>query len=58
MACCSDGSAYTWGLNADGQLGLGDDESRTSPTLVEAAALEDLDVIKVCRFTLWVFQSV
>ena len=46
-ACFTDGSAYAWGLNNDGQLGLGHDCSCTSPQLVDAAALEELDVVKV-----------
>ncbi|XP_023763599.1 PH, RCC1 and FYVE domains-containing protein 1 isoform X1 [Lactuca sativa] len=32
----SKGSVYTWGKGANGQLGLGDTEDRSSPTLVEA----------------------
>lgn len=47
VACFADGSAYGWGLNNDGQLGLGHDSSCTSPQLVDAAALEELDVVKV-----------
>jgi len=49
VACFADGSAFTWGLNTDGQLGLGDDASRTSPQLVDAAVLEEVDVVKVRR---------
>jgi alpha-tubulin suppressor-like RCC1 family protein len=47
VACFTDGSAYAWGLNNDGQLGLGHDSSCTSPQLVDAAALEELDVVQV-----------
>ena len=32
------GSLYGWGKNADGQLGVGDTNARTSPTLVKASA--------------------
>ncbi|KAL5810183.1 hypothetical protein ACOSQ4_026751 [Xanthoceras sorbifolium] len=32
----SEGNVYTWGRNANGQLGLGDVEDRNSPTFVEA----------------------
>ncbi|KAA8547653.1 hypothetical protein F0562_004082 [Nyssa sinensis] len=32
----SRGSIYTWGKGVNGQLGLGDNEDRDSPTLVEA----------------------
>lgn len=32
----SGGSVYTWGRNANGQLGVGDIEDRSSPTFVEA----------------------
>jgi mitogen-activated protein kinase kinase kinase 9 len=34
MAITSDGEVYAWGLNIKGQLGLGDCENRTLPTLV------------------------
>jgi alpha-tubulin suppressor-like RCC1 family protein len=47
VACFADGSAYAWGLNNDGQLGLGHDSTCTSPQLVDAAALEELDMVKV-----------
>jgi alpha-tubulin suppressor-like RCC1 family protein len=47
VACFTDGSAYAWGLNNDGQLGLGGDTTCTSPTLVDADALEELDIVKV-----------
>mmetsp|Transcript_12114 Transcript_12114/g.48750 ORF Transcript_12114/g.48750 Transcript_12114/m.48750 type:complete len:602 (+) Transcript_12114:67-1872(+) len=30
------GQMYTWGKGAEGRLGMGDEESRSSPTLVEA----------------------
>lgn len=32
------GSLYGWGKNTDGQLGVGDTNARTSPTLVKASA--------------------
>ncbi len=32
------GSLYAWGKNSDGQLGVGDTNARTSPTLVKASA--------------------
>lgn len=32
------GSLYAWGKNADGQLGVGDTDARTSPTLVKESA--------------------
>ncbi|KAL6345825.1 hypothetical protein AAG906_017581 [Vitis piasezkii] len=35
-ALTSKGSLYTWGMGANGQLGLGDTEDRNSPTVVEA----------------------
>ena len=47
VACFTNGSAYAWGLNNDGQLGLGHDSTCTSPQLVDAAVLEELDVVKV-----------
>ncbi|MDZ7815313.1 MAG: hypothetical protein U5N86_04680 [Planctomycetota bacterium] len=34
LALCSDDSVYAWGRNEDGQLGLGDDDNRNTPTLV------------------------
>jgi alpha-tubulin suppressor-like RCC1 family protein len=33
----TDGSIYTWGYNADGELGLGDTTNRASPTQVGSA---------------------
>lgn len=35
-ALTSKGSLYTWGMGANGQLGLGDTEDRNSPAVVEA----------------------
>lgn len=35
-ALTSKGSLYTWGMGANGRLGLGDIEDRNSPTVVEA----------------------
>lgn len=32
------GSLYAWGKNADGQLGVGDTDARTSPTVVKESA--------------------
>ncbi|MDZ7815309.1 MAG: hypothetical protein U5N86_04660 [Planctomycetota bacterium] len=41
----SDGSVYAWGWNDEGQLGLGDDVERDTPTLV--GALSDKGVISI-----------
>ncbi|ESR43646.1 hypothetical protein CICLE_v10010970mg [Citrus x clementina] len=41
----SGGSVYTWGKNANGQLGLGDSQERETPTFVEA--LRDREVESV-----------
>ncbi|MDZ7815311.1 MAG: hypothetical protein U5N86_04670 [Planctomycetota bacterium] len=45
FALCSDGSVYAWGNNDHGQLGLGDDVDRITPTLV--GALSDKDLISI-----------
>ncbi|XP_068646888.1 PH, RCC1 and FYVE domains-containing protein 1 isoform X1 [Aristolochia californica] len=48
----STGNVYTWGMGANGRLGLGDVEDRKSPCLVEA--LKDRQVENVacgCSFT-------
>ncbi|WP_309396261.1 hypothetical protein [Cerasicoccus maritimus] len=37
IARTTDGRIYTWGINATGQLGLGDTTARTSPTQVGSA---------------------
>ncbi len=34
LAIGNDGNLYSWGLNSDGELGLGDTTSRSTPTLV------------------------
>lgn len=51
VACSDSGDVYSWGWNADGQLGLGDDQSRGEPELVADAQLEDLHIDQVicCR---------
>ncbi|MFA4987322.1 MAG: hypothetical protein WC712_12110 [Candidatus Brocadiia bacterium] len=36
MACCSDGSFFGWGFNGEGQLGLGDIDSRNVPVVLPA----------------------
>lgn len=54
------GDAYAWGLNADGQLGIGGDEAALQPQLVEAACLEGESVSKVAagaRHTLFLTAS-
>ncbi|KAK3218644.1 hypothetical protein Dsin_012614 [Dipteronia sinensis] len=43
----SRGSVYTWGRNANGQLGLGDIEDRSSPTFVDALRDRQIESI-VC----------
>lgn len=48
----SKGNVYTWGMGANGRLGLGDIDDRSSPTLVEA--LKDRQVCNIAcgsRFT-------
>lgn len=35
LALDSDGNVYSWGTNANGQLGVGDESSRTIPTKIE-----------------------
>lgn len=40
VACTDSGDVYSWGWNADGQLGLGDDSGRGEPELVSDAKLE------------------
>ena len=47
VACSDSGDVYSWGWNADGQLGLGDDQSRGEPELVADAQLEDLHIDQV-----------
>ncbi|XP_077246976.1 regulator of chromosome condensation (RCC1) family with FYVE zinc finger domain-containing protein [Tasmannia lanceolata] len=41
----SKGNVYTWGMGANGRLGLGDIEDRSSPALVEA--LKDRQILTV-----------
>jgi len=45
MAITEDGKLYAWGLNQKGQLGMGDERSRNTPTLVKA--LQDHNVVAV-----------
>ncbi|MDZ7815312.1 MAG: hypothetical protein U5N86_04675 [Planctomycetota bacterium] len=45
LALFSDGSVYAWGDNAEGQLGLGYEVDRDTPTLV--GAFSDKDVISL-----------
>lgn len=40
------GDVYSWGWNSDGQLGLGDDQGRSEPQLVEADLLENVHIDK------------
>ncbi|KAL0021375.1 hypothetical protein WJX77_009849 [Trebouxia sp. C0004] len=47
VACTDGGDVYSWGWNADGQLGLGDDQSRGEPELVSHAQLEDVHINQV-----------
>jgi len=49
VACTDSGDVYSWGWNADGQLGLGDDQSRGEPELVSHAQLEDVHIDQVCH---------
>jgi alpha-tubulin suppressor-like RCC1 family protein len=39
MAVKTDGTVYAWGSNSSGQLGLGDTNNRTTPTLVPGFSL-------------------
>lgn len=41
------GDLYSWGMNKDGQLGLGDEASRCSPVLVDSPLVEDCEWSKV-----------
>ena len=54
VACTDGGDVYSWGWNADGQLGLGDDSGRAEPELVSDALLEDEHIEQV---TSWWPQS-
>lgn len=47
VACTDSGDVYSWGWNADGQLGLGNDCGRAEPELVSDAALEDEHIEQV-----------
>ena len=47
VACTDSGDVYSWGWNADGQLGLGDDSGRGEPELVSAAKLQDEHIDQV-----------
>ncbi|CAL8469451.1 g8992 [Coccomyxa elongata] len=49
VVCTDAGAVYTWGWNRDGQLGHGPDQpSCRRARLVEAPALADVHVVKVC----------
>lgn len=41
------GDIYSWGMNKDGQLGLGDETSRCTPVLVDSSLVEDCEWDKV-----------
>lgn len=47
VACMDSGDVYSWGWNADGQLGLGGDTGRGEPELVSDAKLEHEHVDQV-----------
>ena len=47
VACTDSGDVYSWGWNADGQLGLGDDHSRAEPELVADSQLANLHICQV-----------
>ena len=47
VACTDSGDVYSWGWNSEGQLGLGDDQSRGEPALVADPQLEHLHVTQV-----------
>ena len=47
VALTDSGDVYSWGWNADGQLGLGDDQSRAEPELVADPKLENLHITRV-----------
>lgn len=47
VAATETGDVYTWGLNADSQLGCGSTVASLEPLLVEAASLADEHVVKV-----------
>ena len=51
VACTDSGDVYSWGWNADGQLGLGDDSGRAEPELVSDASLEHEHIEQV--MSLW-----
>ena len=40
------GAVYAWGLNKEGQLGVGNDVGRDMPTLLEAHVLAGVHVVK------------
>lgn len=48
IASTQSGDVYSWGSNADGQLGL--NQSSPLPTLIEAPILEDQIIVKVKKF--------
>ena len=47
VALTDSGDVYSWGWNADGQQGLGDDESRAEPELVAEHKLQNLHITQV-----------
>ena len=46
VAFTDSGDVYAWGWNSDGQLGLGDDQGRSEPQLVDADLLENVCIDK------------
>lgn len=51
VAIHSSGSAYVWGDNGKGQLGLGDRVTRCLPTRVAASSVDDQPLMEVCAGT-------
>ena len=47
ICLCENGSIYTWGLNKDGQLGHGDTQNRTKPTILMELNNDNLKPISV-----------
>ena len=47
VALTDSGDVYSWGWNADGQLGLADDQSRAEPELVADPKVENLHISQV-----------
>jgi len=54
LVLSSNGTAWAWGANAAGQLGLGDNDVRTTPTLIESDfeynVFEDIDSVAAGLF--------